>query len=375
MIYERKFLPNFEEAQQRCLLPVLEIMMSSVLASSVDYSLEDAKGLYSLAVQIAQEAPEDSGASDLLTAWERDTVHIYPFLFGMRPNACHGSSLKVFVYDVPENLTSQPLHCVTGQWGTEVLFHHFFLNSACRTTDPSEADFFYVPIYATCLFTKQELDNDQDAASKIWDPLINFLSSQPWFTRRRQTDHIFLFADGQSARVWDSYDLVRSEAIFMMVESKCPTWGEAMRRYTDVKSCSSSWKDILISGHIDHGRAEVMRRHNKPSESRELLVTFHGRHAGNSEFYENCAVRDNVMELAELDGVDVGGFVDDYLERKGNSHFCLIPGGTSPWTNQLYESILCGCIPVILSDEYEVAFACKWQLMKALAVAKHIFKL
>ena len=51
-----------------------------------------------------------------------------------------------------------------------------------------------------------------------------------------------------------------------------------------------------------------------------------------------------------------GGFVSDYLEIKGNAHFCLIPAGTSPWTNQLYESIHCGCIPVILSDEYEVAF-------------------
>merc|ERR1711974_239498 len=43
-------------------------------------------------------------------------------------------------------------------------------------------------------------------------------------------------------------------------------------------------------------------------------------------------------------------------ERKGRAHFCLVPGGTSPWTNQLYESFFCGCIPVILSDEYEVAF-------------------
>ena len=51
-----------------------------------------------------------------------------------------------------------------------------------------------------------------------------------------------------------------------------------------------------------------------------------------------------------------GGFVENYLEIKGNAHFCLIPAGTSPWTNQLYESIHCGCIPVILSDEYEVAF-------------------
>ena len=34
------------------------------------------------------------------------------------------------------------------------------------------------------------------------------------------------------------------EAIFLMVESKCPTWREAIRRYTDLKPCSSAWKDL-----------------------------------------------------------------------------------------------------------------------------------
>ena len=65
---------------------------------------------------------------------------------------------------------------------------------------------------------EEGLEDDEAAAEMIWNPLLKFLFSQPWFTRRKQMDHIFLFADGQSARVWDSYGLVQSEAIFMMVE-------------------------------------------------------------------------------------------------------------------------------------------------------------
>ena len=66
---------------------------------------------------------------------------------------------------------------------------------------------------------QEGLQDDAAAAERIWDPLITFLLAQPWFGRRKHMDHIFLFADGQSARSWDSYDLVRSDAVFMMVES------------------------------------------------------------------------------------------------------------------------------------------------------------
>ena len=86
-------------------------------------------------------------------------------------------------------------------------------------------------------------------------------------------------------------------------------------------------------------------------------MTFHGRHPGSHDFYEHCKIRGRLLELAKFGPhVDVGGFVPDYLERKGDAHFCLVPAGTSPWTNHLYESFYTGCIPVILSDEYKPAF-------------------
>jgi len=264
--------------------------------------------------------------------------------------------MGVYVYDVPDNLTSPSLRCAHGQWATEVLFHRFFLSADCRTDNPEEADFFYVPAYGTCLSTQAGIKDDSTAGPLLWDPLVRYLASSPWFTKRNQRDHVFLFADGQSTRIWDSYDLVNSEAILMMTESKCPTWDLPVRRYTDLKACSSGWKDIIIPGHTDHARKSRMLLFNRPTEKRDLLMTFHGRHPGSHEVYSGCEVRRMLLELADREGADIGGFVDDYLERKGRSHFCLIPGGTSPWTNQLYESFFSGCIPVILSDEYEVAF-------------------
>lgn len=348
-----------DEVVEKCPAPVLEIMMNSVLACEVEYGLEEAAGLYQATMRLAgRAAPSDPLVAAMLRRWQQeDTASTYPVLLGLGPqHQCYGSALKVYVYDVPGHLTSPSLDCAHGQWGTEVLFHKFFLGGACRTHDPEEAHFFYVPIYATCLTVKRGIKNDTDAAAQIWDPLAQFLHSSPWFHRRAQRDHVFLFADGQSARIWDASDWVRSEAILMFTESKCPTWDEPLRRYVDIKACSSGWKDIIIPGHTDFARARRMLSLNLPTEERDILMTFHGRHAGSHDVYWACEVRSRILEMGALDGVDVGGFVDDYLERKGRSHFCLIPGGTSPWTNHLYESFFCGCIPVILSDEYDVAF-------------------
>ena len=37
-------------------------------------------------------------------------------------------------------------------YATESLLHELFLQSEHRTLDPEEADFFYVPVYASCWF-------------------------------------------------------------------------------------------------------------------------------------------------------------------------------------------------------------------------------
>merc|ERR1711963_782030 len=198
---------------------------------------------------------------------------------------------------------------------------------------------------------------DVDALSNrhIWDPLLNFLRSSVHYHRNQGRDHIFLFADGQGPRIWDSYDLLRSESIFLSPESMCPTWGESVRRYLDIKPCLSHWKDVVIPGHTDYARIQYMKKHSRSLAERQLLVTFHGRGPAAHDAYEDCVVRGQLMKLGESfglqNGVDIGGFVSDYLERKGNSHFCLVPAGTSPWTNHLYESFYTGCVPVILSDE------------------------
>ena len=97
----------------------------------------------------------------------------------------------------------------------------------------------------------------------IFERVMVFLRNQKWYHRKNGADHIFLFADGQGPRIFDSYDIWRGESVFFSPESKCPTWGESVRRYTDIKPCLTSWKDVIIPGHTDYGRIKYMEKFNR----------------------------------------------------------------------------------------------------------------
>lgn len=101
---------------------------------------------------------------------------------------------------------------------------------------------------------------------------------------------------------------------------------------------------------------ERIRSFNQPSSNRSLLFNFHGRLPVNHDYYEKVGVRRALLQFAELPDVSVGGFIEEYFEVMGKSHFCLVPEGTSSWTNHLYESFFAGCIPLILSDRYVLPF-------------------
>ncbi|CAD7947581.1 unnamed protein product [Amoebophrya sp. A120] len=230
-----------------------------------------------------------------------------------------------------------------------------------RTTDTAsleDAEQRKVTSNATCGY--HDLDNI--ANREIFQPAIRdqlFFNSKH-YNRNRGTDHIFLFADGQGPRLFANFQLLQN-SIFLSVEATCPTWGirPHLHNEMDVYDClQTTYKDIVIPGLVTYDRSVGLAKTNFPSEQRDALVIFHGRHPEKALSHRMAKVRGHVLDFFEnLPDADVSsGFVENYFERKGSAHFCLIPGGSSPWTVHLYESFFAGCIPVILSDEYQVAW-------------------
>jgi len=288
---------------------------------------------------------------------------------------CFGTGLKIFLHGT-DNYESGGLFCSAGQWGVEVILHRYLMRSSCRTLHPHEADLFWVPDYRAChwhltpkkgggqgLTTKPNGDvhsivianhkdkvRDIQNADKVFQKLLEKLS--PWFARHHGVDHVFTFSDqGFIVNFTHTFPSWREHihaSIFLTTEAFTPGHGP---------SCFSPWKDFVIPGHLDPYRMEEIRRFNKPSANRTLLFSFHGRTASNHPYYVDVKVRSDIERFFKgKPRTSIGDFTASYFEIIGNSHFCLIPEGTSSWTNHLYTSFFAGCIPIILSDKFVLPF-------------------
>ena len=103
---------------------------------------------------------------------------------------------KVYVYDLPlwanvKILKRNPF-CSESAFGTEQYIHQQFLHNHVRTRDPEAADFFYVPVYATCLLYRDfgYFDHYRYLVKEV---LNHIIKTSPYWNRTRGRDHIWPF--------------------------------------------------------------------------------------------------------------------------------------------------------------------------------------
>ena len=359
--------PILAEAVSECPAAIIELMLNTILAVERFYGFEIAKQLY-VKVKTLRDNLEISNYQVSLSAARHkfDAIATYDFLFGVSgPPAAfqeNSQSLGIFVYEYPieleKLLTAAPVGCSSGQWGTESLFHRWLLSAGNphRETDPSRANLFYVPVYATCAVVREHLDWEL-TWTRLYKPLFDWLTTQSSWKNLNGRDHIFLLADGQGLNIHPYYELMRN-SILLMVEGTCPHWGERIEELSDITSCFNPFKDVIIPGHTDLMRVNEIKHHKAVmNDTRDQIFSWRGRSVFIDESYHDSHTRNSIVELfMDSNGTDVGGFSKTFLQSKVRSKFCLVPSGTSPWTNHLYESLIAGCVPVILSDDFELPF-------------------
>jgi hypothetical protein len=84
--------------------------------------------------------------------------------------------VRVYVYDIPSRFNTDLVTASLSRWDrcdefmfrAERTLHHNLLASASRTTNVSEADFFFVPVYLACALTHRSQNDVSDLLLDLW---------------------------------------------------------------------------------------------------------------------------------------------------------------------------------------------------------------
>jgi len=324
--------------------------------------LQRQKKYFLLYDKLVQEHKQNS--SELTWNLETHQSYSYPMLLGVQPQTCFGTGLKIFVYDT--DFAVRPIACSQGMFASEVFVHKYLQHSSCATEIPEEADFFFVPVYAACVMTKE--DKKAAEMDAFYKELV--VEKLKYFRLQEGRDHIFLW----SSETFDFpswADHIHS-SVFLSVEAQpiectdfdffseetASNFGSSCRH---CPSCFQPWKDVVIPGFVEKWSIQKMSAVEKKPEDRTYTACYHGADSDQLAIYAhaNASVRNDLQQLRELPRVSIGyrfGKITDYFARVGQCHFCFVPKGLGYWSNRLYEVMFAGCIPVILSDGISLPF-------------------
>lgn len=134
-----------------------------------------------------------------------------------------------------------------------------------------------------------------------------------------------------------------------------------------------TWRDVVIPGHLDLAELVSLAEKSKASREREYLACFFGRAdkvRGPHPWVGGPNTRKKILSWSEEADVLISEFTD--LEKMhvamGSAKFCFIPRGKSGWSLRFFESLFTGCVPVMISDLWELPFE-EW-----LDVSKFVIK-
>ena len=274
------------------------------------------------------------------------------------------SSVRVYVYELPSLYNEEQLlinrrhppriwdpNCTTNFYSAEYSFHQFLLQSGCRTLDPKEADFFYVPVYSCCFLINNHPNNLTKTAAFHQSALGHIRNQYPFFNDSGGRDHVWAFTQGFGGQLFGNWRLIKN-SIFLVHNGQF-----TKDEFTPHKDISIP-PDLMGYNFSSYFELEPWQRPRK-----QWLAHFGGTVLSMSLVDERGAlyskgVRQYIKQhfSSDPDFRITGTRVSNYTQDMMASTFCLCPEGWHAWNPRPYQAVLLGCIPVLLSEELEMAF-------------------
>eukprot|EP00252_Welwitschia_mirabilis_P006014 TRINITY_DN16670_c0_g1_i1.p1 TRINITY_DN16670_c0_g1~~TRINITY_DN16670_c0_g1_i1.p1 ORF type:complete len:501 (-),score=63.33 TRINITY_DN16670_c0_g1_i1:74-1576(-) len=297
--------------------------------------------------------------------WAREQLELKDDPWGPFP-------LRIYVYDMPfkftydllwlfrntyhetANLTSNgsPVHRLIEQHSIDYWLwadliapeRERRLKSVVRVNRQEEADLFYIPFFTTISFFLLE----KAQCKQLYREALKWITEQPAWQRSNGRDHILPVHHPWSFK---SVRRFMKNAIWLLPDmDSTGNWYKPGEVWLE--------KDLILP-YVPNTNVCDDICLAKSWSRRKTLLFFRGRlkrNAGGKIRSKLVTVLQNSPGVIIEEGsIGEGGkHAEEYGMR--SSVFCLSPAGDTPSSARLFDSIVSGCIPVIVSDELELPF-------------------
>ncbi|XP_042461092.1 probable arabinosyltransferase ARAD1 isoform X2 [Zingiber officinale] len=343
----------------------------SFLASLEKFLTSRAPAAGSPGVASAADGGSPSAAVKALddSIWKEETERLY----GDAVDPWSASSVvRVYVYEMPakftydllwlfrntyretSNLTSNgsPVHRLIEQHSVDYWLwadliapeSERLLKNVIRVNRQEEADFFYIPFFTTISYFLLE----RQQCKALYREALKWVTDQPAWQRSGGRDHILPVHHPWSFK---SVRRFMKKAIWLLPDmDSTGNWYKPGEVWLE--------KDLILPYVPNVDLCDAQCLHDSQSK-RSTLLFFRGRlkrNAGGKIRSKLAAVLHDSEGVVMLEGS--AGEAGKAAAQTGmrRSLFCLSPAGDTPSSARLFDAIVSGCIPVIVSAELELPF-------------------
>eukprot|EP00249_Psilotum_nudum_P012815 c24003_g1_i2 orf=526-1752(-) len=282
----------------------------------------------------AQELAEEDGVPGIGT----ESVFYSSEIFKLNYREME-RKFKVYIYpDGDPNTFYQTPRKLTGKYASEGYFFQNIRESQFRTDDPDKADLFFIPI--SCHKMRGKGTSYEKMALMVQEYVEGLVKKYPYWNRTLGADHFFVTCHDIGVRSTENVTYLVKNSIRVVCS---PSYNVGFIPHKDV-----ALPQVLQPFALPQGGDDVQNR------------TVLGFWAG----HRNSKIRVMLARLWENDTVlsisnnrisrAIGELV--YQKQFYRTKFCICPGGSQVNSARITDSIHYACVPVILSDYYDLPF-------------------
>ncbi|KAI0511800.1 hypothetical protein KFK09_012432 [Dendrobium nobile] len=267
---------------------------------------------------------------------------------------------KVYIYpDGDPKTYYQTPRKLTGKYASEGYFFQNIRESRFRTEDPDQANLFFIPI--SCHKMRGKGISYENMTVIVQEYVEGLIRKYPYWNRTLGADHFLVTCHDVGVRAFEGLPSLIKNSIRVVCS---PSYNVGYIPHKDV-----ALPQVLQPFPLPPGGKDVVNR---------TILGFWAGHRNSKIRVILARVWENDTELA-ISNNRISRAIGELVYQKQfyRCKFCICPGGSQVNSARITDSIHYGCVPVILSDYYDLPFndILDWKKFSLIVKEKDVYQL